>query len=629
MKNFTTNHHEPSRTKIRYRSTGSLCSSGSWLIILFIVVASNLYAQRDDSEVAQQYVQWVQQAIDEGRWHDAYTALVRVSDFETVSSDISYLIAITNNHYGADRVITVEHLNRAIETNRWTIYSVNHALLLKAEQLIAMRFYTDALNSLDLIIELGDLASNAQMRADAFMLRLLALRGGISYVQVLEQFRSQVLSAMDRFPRDPRPLRIFFEYAASVSNRMPELSGLQPVDEILLEFAFRRLPFMLETDPELAWMAAPFMSDTEAARRLVASYRAGGIPHIRNRDFMPHPGSIPVALNLGLLDDFEAVEELFSGSRGFNHPLPPNIIPDGNPVLEKNIVADTYYLLRSEEGRNFFSQKLLSFTGIIFTDDDNDGFVDSRTHYNSGLIQRFELDRNQRNIFDLQFFMNGGVPVNAIVRLTGQDIYAHVNWERYPSVEKVILESPLSSGEIFLFGPADFQYAPVAFTEFGGSNNLGGLLFPVPALQFIDITFRSLLYFCSSLTRSSLEINGAMETIYMNRGVMLQAIETLNDRQVSVTEFERGLPVIQYIDLDLDGRMETIRRFRTLNTQDIAVLYEYALFDYRKLIISSESDWGGDGRFKTMEVYLDDGTVVYYFDMDGSGEWTYIETRNQ
>jgi len=53
------------------------------------------------------------------------------------------------------------------------------------------------------------------------------------------------------------------------------------------------------------------------------------------------------------------------------------------------------------------------------------------------------------------------------------------------------------------------------------------------------------------------------------------------------------------------------------------------LFDYRRLIESSESDWSGDGKFKTMEVYLPDGSVVYYFDMDGSGTWTYSETGNQ
>jgi hypothetical protein len=597
---------------------------GSWLI-MFLFIVYGAYAQvqhipggRDDTEVALQYLNWVQQVIDEGRWNDAAAALVRVSDFENVSSDISYLQAITNNHFRADRIIIANNLENAIETNRWVIYNENYALVLKAEMLIAMREYYNALAYLNRIGERGEAASSAQMRADMAILRLLALRG-IGNTLALEQFRSQILIAMDRFPRDPRPLRIFFEYA---NNRQPELSDLPQSDINLLEQILRRLPFLLETDPELAWMAAPFMRDIDAARRLVASYRAGGIPHIRNRDFRPHPGSIPVALNLGVIGDFEAAQELFSGSRGFNNPLPPEFVPDGNPVLDKRIIIDTYNLLRSEEGRNFFTQRLLSFTGTIFADDDNDGYIDSHVYYNSGIIQGFAFDRLQNNIFDLQISMVDGVPSNARVRLSGQFIFANINWERYPAVEQITL-----GNEIFRFGPADFQYAPVSFIELGGCAALSGILFPVPAHQYIDLTYRTLLSFCSSLSRPSTEIDGAIETIYMNRGVALQAVETLNGRQVSVTEFERGLPVIQYIDLDLDGRMETIRRFRTPGTQQ-----DYAWqdsLDYRRLIASSESDWVGNGRHMTREVYLEDGSIVYYFDMEGTGQWTYVETRNQ
>jgi hypothetical protein len=48
-------------------------------------------------------------------------------------------------------------------------------------------------------------------------------------------------------------------------------------------------------------------------------------------------------------------------------------------------------------------------------------------------------------------------------------------------------------------------------------------------------------------------------------------------------------------------------------------------FNYRLLIASSESDWTGEGRFMTGEVYLQDGSVVYSWDMDGSGIMNYSE----
>ena len=617
----------------------TLCNSVVFFLLFFLIASFNLSAQvqpraggRDDSEVALQYVKWIKVAVDEGRWTEAAAALVRAGDFANVLSDIPYLNAVVYNRLGESRILVVDYLNRAIEINRWVTYNENLALMLRAEMLLVMRDYWGVLSS---VSSIGDnAAGNAQMRADATMLRLLALRGMAASndavydpVQAMAQFRSQVLIAMDRFPRDPRPLRIFFEYAngrkpqpselpVMVAELSDERGSLTEGDFTLLELALRRLPFLLETDPELAWMAAPFISDTEAARRLVASYRSGSLSQSFSGVFKPNPASIPIALNLGLIDDRVAAEELFSVTAD-----------DEKLVHNINNIINTYNLLRSEEGREFFTRRLLSFTGTIYSDIDNDGYIDSQVRYISGIIQAFEYDRNQSNVFDLLIlFTSDGIPDYTRVYITGHKLFAHVSYERYPSVEQIILGNPLAGNtDTFKFGPADFQYSPVSFIELCGSNNLKGLLYPVLAHQFTDLTYRSLVSFCSSLTRPSLEFEGAIETIYMNRGVLLQAVELLNGKQISVTEFERGLPVIQHVDLDFDGRMETIRRFR----RPPADYIWQDMFDYRRLIASSESDWTGDGRHKTMEVYLPDGSVVYYVDIDGTGEMMILDTGRE
>jgi len=584
-----------------------LCAT-LWLISL---LSFNLFAQvRDDSAAAQQYVQWIRQAIDEKRWHDAHAAVIRAGDFANVSSDISYLAALIHFNAGSGRVAVISALNNAIETNRWVLYNENTALLFKAEQLIKMRRYVPALECLDRVDRQENAAGNAQVRAESAMQRLLAYRGmalgkSATYdsVQALGQFRSLTLIAMDRFPRDPRPLRIFFEFAR---NRRPDPSDLPEGDMELLDLALRRLPFLIEFDADLAWMAAPFISDLEEARRLAGSYRANNTH--------PNPSSIPVALNLGLIDDNTAINELFVHS----------LLPDH---LQKDVLVDTYNLLRSEEGRELFTQKLHSFSGFIIADDDSDGVSDSVAYYENGIVNSFSFDINQEDKFHLHIrFTSSGVPESAIIPFGLAE--AAVKWERYPFVEWVGREHPIT-GNVYEygFGPAGFSYAPLSFLEIGGSNNLSGLLFPVPAHQYIELTHHALLTSCSIIIRPSLEIEGAVETVYMNRGVILQSIETLNGQQVSVTEFERGWPVIQHIDLDLDGRMETIRRFREPSQAD----YEtgWLWLNSRRFIASSESDWAGDGRHKTKEVYQLDGSVVYYFDMDGSGTWTYLETRNQ
>ncbi|MDR1840293.1 MAG: hypothetical protein LBQ93_12025 [Treponema sp.] len=579
-----------------------------------------------DAEAAGQYAIWAQQAINEGRMREALASLERAADFANVSSDISYLLALARSAEGKKRTSVVQALDTALDVNRWVDYNKDHALLLKAEQLIAMRRFESALNVLD---QIGQTRQGGVPDASDFLMaRLLAFRGlalGFGSVtqldadQALARFRSLMLTAMDRFPRDPRPLRIFFEYAR---NRNPEPSELVQSDLNLFELALRRLPFLLEADPELAWIAYPFIQNTEDARRLVASYRSGGLYSIQNRDFMPSPGSISAALNLGLISDSEAVEELFSGSRGFNSPLPSGIAANGNPVLDKAVITEVFNLLRSEQGRDLFTQKLLSFSGIITSDDDNDGYIDNYSYYRSGVIREFEYDKYQDKVFDLRVtFSAEGVPVSAEIPLTGRFSPVRVKWERYPSVEQAML-----AGETFSFRPADFQFLPVSFIVLGGGANRLGIAYPVMSNQS-ELTRRTLVSFCASISRSSVEFDNAVETIFFEQGLPRQAVEILDGINVSVTAFERGIPVIQYLDLDFDGRMETIRSFHRPGLE-----YPWPdsdqSFDYRKLIASSESDWTGEGAYKTGEMYLQDGSVVYSWDIDGSGIMNYSETEN-
>jgi hypothetical protein len=195
-----------------------------------------------------------------------------------------------------------------------------------------------------------------------------------------------------------------------------------------------------------------------------------------------------------------------------------------------------------------------------------------------------------------------------------------VLWERYPSAKEVAFQD-----ETFMFRPVDFQFAPVLFDTLGGSRRYTGLSYPIISNNF-NLTRRSLVLLCSSISRPSTELRGATEEIFFNRGgIPRQAVETFNGKQASVTEFERGFPVLQNIDLDLDGRMETLRRFRSPQPNFSWAEGGYE-FNYRLLVASSESDWSGDGRYKTGETYLPDGSVVYTFDMDGSGTMNYSET---
>jgi hypothetical protein len=606
-------------------------------VLLGVLVLSGLCAQahnnggpdgeaeegRGDPAVAERYFLWADQAAAEGRWPEALAALERAADFADVSSDLSYLLALARSHaleaeggfiqsfsprphQGTrpnNRRTVLEAVERALEADRWGRYSPAKARLLEAEQFAALRNYAAALASLEGVPDC----------ADAAALRLAALKGlcggeppeNGAGAPPSAEFRRRMTEALDRHPRDPRLLRIFFDYART---RNPE-----PEDQPVMELALRRLPFLLETDPELAWMAAPFIRDTEEARRLIAAYRAGGYGPAGNRNFRPNPRSITAALNLGLIGDEEAVEEFFAP-------------PSAASCLDKDLIIAVAGLLRSEAGRKRFTEKLLAFSGLIAADDDRDGYPDSLVLYRDGVIREYCHDADQDGIAELVVsFDSGGVPQWAEQAMAaertsapqdGNRPIALILWERYPSVLRAELE-----GSVYIPRPGDFQFAPFRFIELAGGGGYSGLPFPERESRFPRLTERTLVSFSVTVQRPGVEFEGALEWIDLDKGVPLRAVEILNGRPVSITEFEQGRPALRRLDLDLDGRMETVRRFRPLEHGGENPLR------YQPIVESSESDWDGDGVYETAETFREDGSVVYSWDMDGDGIREYSEVK--
>ncbi|MDR2134405.1 MAG: hypothetical protein LBP27_04790, partial [Treponema sp.] len=535
-------------------------------------------------------------------------------------------------HEGKSGGAVLEALGRALEAGRWRRYSAGEARLLEAEELVTLRNYPGALAALDAVSD----------SADSAALRLAALRG----LPDAAEFRRVMAEALDRYPRDPRPARIFFSYAR---NRIPGQG-----EQALMDTVLRRLPFLLDSDPDLAWMAAPFMRDTEEARRLVSAYRAGGLSSRSAAgafpeagappEFRPGPGSIPASLNLGLVGDLEAVEELFA-------PAPHGAAQGAGPAgsraaetsLDRELVAEVSGLLRSAEGRDLFAEKLLAFSGVITGDGDRDGFPETRCVYREGLVRDFYYDADQDRLADLYISFNaGGLPLlaeqalppdtdavrDALPGARGQGLplkdedrpRALIFWERYPGVLRAEL-----GGVTYIPRPGDFLFAPVRFVELAASARYSGLLYPQVEDQYPRISRRSLVSFSVAVRRPSAEFRGAVEWIDLERGVPLRAMEILNGRTVSVTEFVMGRPVLQRVDLDLDSRMETLRRFRAVPGASDAAADETPI-DYRRIVEYAESDWNGNGVFETAEEYREDGSVVYSLDMDEDGVKEYSET---
>jgi hypothetical protein len=550
--------------------------------------------EQGDSAIAERYLLWAEQAIKAGQWTQARNALDRAADYADVSSDISYLLALSRFNTNESRGSVLQALEKAVRTGRWTHYSEAQARLLEARQLIAMRRYSAAVDSLAIFRPPVE-------TADAAMLRLAALKGLVNggVASYSAEFRQRMAEAMNRYPRDTRAPRLLFNYInhAYANGRKPHND-----DIALMELALERLPFLLQTDPELAWIAAPYINDIEKARSLLEDYRVGSLK--------PNPASLVPALNLGLLNDIDAIDELFASENsavdstaGFPAQTPAQF------VFDKELLFNVWKLLRSEEGRNYLAKKLRTFSGAITEDEDHDGITESRAVYKLGVLEEYHFDADQNRMEDVTIIFNSGNPQWA--RMPA--LQAVVFWESYPSVQRVMMGS-----DLYLPAPGGFRFAPLGFIELCASDSTPGLLYPRREPLQQGITKRMLASFAVSVQQPSVEFAGGIEHIYLEKGIPTRAEVILNNKTVSYTEFENGRPVIQWLDLDLDGRMETVRRFRrnvftgraALNWEDVQVRLSQGGSDFRRLLESSESDWNGDGKFESGELYREDGSVV-------------------
>jgi tetratricopeptide (TPR) repeat protein len=590
------------------------------LVVLFAVLPG-LYAQasgslsglmRDSSETpALRYFLWAQHEFNEGRREEAGAALERAADFSGELSDISFLLAKIYEHENKSRHLVLKALEKAIAVSYWKYYTEVQARFMAAEQLVVLRNYQEAINHLTHIPESADKAA----------LRLTALKGiclhSVGSDIIAEspalkkaEFRQAILESLGRYPRDPRAIRIFFEYAESeISSEDRSMNS--DADNYLLELVLRQLHLFVEADPDLAWMASPFIRDRAEARRLLSAYRAGSFGPVKQTgDFQPHPASIPPALELSLISEEQAIDEFFS-----------------LPLIDNRLITAISSLLLGEDSKNLFMQKLLIFSGVITSDSDRDGIPESRALYHDGALREFYLDEDQDRIYDFYILFINGVPQWAyqgqIPGFSGQDFSFSENrdrtliqWERYPYISRVEI-----GGIVYIPMPMEFRYEPVLFDELAGSETLSGLVFPRLNSSRPRLDSRTLVLHSMQIQRPSLEFEGAVEWIDLNYGIPWRAVEFINGQPIAITEYEDGRPVLQWVDLDRDSRMETVRRFRKSDYSEDDPL------NYQKIIEFSMSDWDGDGLFEYAEEHLPDGSIIYSWDMDGSGIRNYSEHK--
>ncbi|MDR1257426.1 MAG: hypothetical protein LBJ86_06735 [Spirochaetaceae bacterium] len=511
-----------------------------------------------EAAVAARYADWAETTFREGDFLRAEAFLERAADYAPVSSDLSYLLALTRRELSRPARETLTAARLALATDRWALYLRQDALMFEAEMLIRIRRYGEALN---VISELEEGERTAE-------LRLLALE----HLPYAAEFEAAMEAALERYPRSPRFPRILFRREAR--NQFPGNSERSLVDK-----ALKRLPALLEADGDLIRYATPFITGRDEARRLLAAWRAtGGSRKLRQE-------ALPVCLETGLIDERTALDELFA--------------PSGE--VDRDVLLAVWDLLRTDEARQAMSGRLTAFSGMITTDENGDGVTDSRSCYRAGVLVSYALDADQDGVNEMAVMFGSdespgmGWPVSAeLVYASGAAFGGtekiSITWERYPALREAVIGDTR-----WLFRPMEASYPALSFRTAGGP---GGILLAGPDPRAAAFTRGMIAGYAYRIERPGRDFPGGIEAVECEGGVIHSAKEYVDGRLAAETFYEGGVPVFQRIDLDLDGRMETTRRFdppvRETVPSDMNAAFEIA---------SIESDFDGDGIAEYREIY--------------------------
>ncbi|MDR2864285.1 MAG: hypothetical protein LBV68_01580 [Spirochaetaceae bacterium] len=550
--------------------------------------ASFVFAQSaseyGEAAIAAKYLQWVQQQCADGHYKEAEKALIRAGDYASFSSDLSYLYAEVQIVLSRPRRQILASLNLAIATDRWNYYTDSDARLLKTKILLALMYYDEAL------AETERLPASEKKEE----IRLFAL----SQLRNNEIFRLNAEKALYVYPKNRDIISLVFNYAA-------RLETIEPQDYILISRLLKQINSLLEIDEDLIFTIAPFMPDIEEAARLLQSRRASSV------NGSPKD-ALPVLLNLGVINEDTAIEELFSpqeervqknGVLPANFALPPSFAGNSSFIDKKDLLS-VFKLLRTDRAREQFLGRLAYYNGLIAQDHNNDGIFELIGEYQSGLPCTIINDRDQDGRANLTVNCMAGLPVNAFIytdeaddgfetgivpSITPDFNYMRLDYEVYPSVKTAFFH-----GSSYFFRPEDFYYEPFHFEELCSQ---GGTVFPEINPEEDIPGERSLFSFAYIIERPSREFKGGIESIRLLDGIILQARETLDGKTVSETEFVSGRPRFQKIDSDRDGRMETIRHFKQ-NIEGNTLQSGGYYFTEIMPIEYIESDWDGDGNYE-------------------------------
>jgi hypothetical protein len=528
-------------------------------------------AQGGTAVVARALLDQARQAAGVGDWEDASLYLAEAATHDPGDADILYLRALASVKGGLPLDEALGNLNGALATGRFSYYTKRDATTLKAEILVRERRWAEALGTLN------PPEFDSPVDPAYHLIRARALAG----LGDRRAFTAEVSYALRRFPDDPAFPRLFLARAGTV----PDSAEARELGNIILG----RLKRYSEVDPELPVLASPLMVDINAKRDAVTAFRAAG-------------GSSAIAtlhaLEYGLIDEVAASAELLSGA---------------HPVAYGNL-ASLFAIAGSPAGRDVVFDALASWSGAIEADTDGDGIPEATFTVAKGLVTGWKLDSRQNETIDSRAIFADGLPILITLERSGTQI--EIAYSTYPTVSSVIF-TERGERRGYSFGPEAFSFSPIDMRLFAGTGK-AAIFFPFPT-SAPDPKDGA----CASAALSvAVETGSSKSVTLLEKGIPQSSTTYRDGKLFSTTTYVRGMPALERIDADGDGRFETERIF-SLDAEGVATPSWQrtdsngdGIFEYREQLVfpfRKEWDYGGNGSIDAVQFQLADGSIEKEF----------------
>ena len=547
-----------------------------------------------NTRIAERYLNSAEKYLFAENWNSAFSQAELGLHYDNTISDLYYIKALAMTKKGEKRADVYAVIKQAIEKDKWTNYNRNGARILYGDILSDLGLYDESLTVLD--------QKPFIYSADAEFIRIKNYyRMGTA--DSISQARAKLNSVRKVYPADTRFPKLFFIFEMLFMNRaeMDSASNYE-IPEIVKSIStdyINRIPDYDNNDIDTEVMALLFADGQQQTRLLKAVGEKNS-----NSPLYAYAG-----LKTGILSE-EKAYNLFFESSADNYNLD----------LLKAFTA----LIQNEGLRANLHDRLNSFTGTLFVDEELDLRIELTIQYERGRPVKVSYDADNDDVLDLHAEYDFGVPV----RLEFHNADMTLEYNSYPAVKQIEMNEQKM---LFNFLDKDFSYEPFdmtaekLFTQFNVNFFIPYVNREVTVPEEYMLAKKA-----SSVVVKTNERRNSEVKYSVYDGMPVYAAFYEGSRRYAYASMEAGYPFVRYVDTDGDEYFETIESYdfsfskkfiSDESKQLVNNVFGDNVFSADMFLLSVEIDRNGNTINEFKEEYTAYNGKKTFWDNDDDGHW--------